>query len=148
MCLASQNTHFRHKSYNLSASQNLEPSSGEPGHMLSICVCGLAEEQPWTRCIRQCSGRTRGRNLPMWLFVLPSFHPAAAPSARCQLEVKRWKPRPPQLPRVHVNHYITFTRHTERHKDGSKSQFEAWLGCVWLLSFHISGHCNKAMKDY
>lgn len=58
----------------------------------------LAGEQPGTRCRRQCSGRTRGRNRPTGLFVLPSFRPAVAQSERCQLEVKRWKPRPQQLP--------------------------------------------------
>lgn len=62
----------------------------------------------------------------------------------------RWNSGNPGLrsPRVHVNHYITFTRHTERHKNGSKSQFEAWLGYVWLPSLQISGQCGKAMKDY
>lgn len=63
------------------------------------------------------------KNLPIWLFVLPFFHPAAAQWERCQLEVNWWKPRPQQhppapYPRVLVNHYITFTRDRAAQKKG------------------------------
>lgn len=65
----------------------------EPGHMLSICVCGLAEGKPQARCyVKALSGRGgQGEETCRFqLFGLPSFHPEVVQLALSHLETKQW----------------------------------------------------------
>ncbi len=87
---------FQHKACwgNLSVSPSRGSLSGlwTGTHVVNLCLWsgwGTASGQ----MLRQCSRwprRIRRRNMPIRLFVLPFFHPAAVQSDLSQLEVKQW----------------------------------------------------------
>ena len=111
--------------------------------------------------LRQCPRwpwRIRRRNMPIRLFVLPSFHPEAVQSDLSQLEVKRWTAgkealnhssslehrQSPVRPCKSLNSFSPRERGTKKWKQRS-----SWLHLVkiWPKSFQIANLLNMTKRE-
>lgn len=108
----------------------------QPGHMLSICVCGLAEGRPRARCyVSALVGRGR-RIVPILLFWSASFPSSShLVGAQPTAEVKEW------IARTTVLHPVGWTQRgfgnhctllTQEKEGAQKNRSKHCLGSTYL----------------